>query len=395
MIAENVKLAFSSMVQNKMRTLLSLMGIVIGVASVVAILNLGQSVTDSMLESMAAGGLDMLTITPRGAARETEIFTEEFSDVLMMNDVPGIKTVLPVLSSSAAIRNGQEVLSGESVQGITSAFFEENSLELSDGEFFSAIDNINRRQVVVLGKDLADELFPAGGAVGSYISIFRNQAKSYLVVGVLEEKDATLGVSYNYTAFIPYNTYEQRFRRTDQVSSYIVKVSEDSDPLDVSDDIEEYLDTISGPDYYMLFSPATLVEMANDITGTFTAFLAAIAAISLLVGGIGIMNIMLVSVIERTREIGIRKALGATPGIIRGQFLVESVLLTLSGGLIGILLGSLLSYVVVSASGWNLHISIPAIAISLIFSMFIGIFFGYYPAYKASRLDPIDALSRE
>ena len=394
MIAENVKLAFSSMVQNKMRTLLSLLGIVIGVASVVAILNLGQSVTDSMLESMAAGGLDMLTITPRGAARETEIFTEEFSDVLM-KDVPGIKTVLPVLSSYAAIRNGQEVLSGESVQGITSAFFEENSLELSDGEFFTAIDNINRRQVVVLGKDLADELFPAGGAVGSYISIFRNQAKSYLVVGVLEEKDATLGVSYNYTAFIPYNTYEQRFRRTDQVSSYIVKVSEDSDPLDVSDDIEEYLDTISGPDYYMLFSPATLVEMANDITGTFTAFLAAIAAISLLVGGIGIMNIMLVSVIERTREIGIRKALGATPGIIRGQFLVESVLLTLSGGLIGILLGSLLSYVVVSASGWNLHISIPAIAISLIFSMFIGIFFGYYPACKASRLDPIDALSRE
>ncbi len=394
MIAENVKLAFSSMVQNKMRTLLSLLGIVIGVASVVAILNLGQSVTDSMLESMAAGGLDMLTITPRGAARETEIFTEEFSDVLM-KDVSGIKTVLPVLSSYAAIRNGQEVLSGESVQGITSAFFEENSLELSDGEFFSAIDNINRRQVVVLGKDLADELFPAGGAVGSYISIFRNQAKSYLVVGVLEEKDATLGVSYNYTAFIPYNTYEQRFRRTEQVSSYIVKVSEDSDPLDVSDDIEEYLDTISGPDYYMLFSPATLVEMANDITGTFTAFLAAIAAISLLVGGIGIMNIMLVSVIERTREIGIRKALGATPGIIRGQFLVESVLLTLSGGLIGILLGSLLSYAVVSASGWNLHISIPAIAISLIFSMFIGIFFGYYPACKASRLDPIDALSRE
>ena len=394
MVAENIKLAFSSMVQNKMRTLLSLLGIVIGVASVVAILNLGESVTDSMLESMASGGLDMLTITPRGAARETEIFTDEFSDTLMIN-VSGIKTVLPVLSSIAVMRNGQEILSGESIQGVTSAFFEENSLELSDGSFFTLMDNINRRQVVVLGKDLADELFPVGGAVGSYVSIFRNQAKSYLVVGVLAEKDATLGVSYNYTAFIPYNTYEQRFSRVTQVSNYIVKVAEGSDALSVSDDIESYLDVIAGPDYYMLFSPATMVEMAGEITGTFTAFLAAIAAISLLVGGIGIMNIMLVSVIERTREIGIRKALGATPRIIRTQFLVESVILTLSGGLIGIFMGSLLSYAVVSAFGWNLHFSLPAIAVSLLFSAFIGIFFGYYPAYKASKLDPIDALSHE
>ena len=384
MVLENIKLAFSSMAQSKMRTLLSLLGIVIGVASVVAILNLGESVTDSMLESMASGGLDMLTVTPMGAARETEIFTDEFPDMLMKN-VSGIKAVLPVLSSGAAIRNGQEVLSGQSVQGVTSDFFTENALSLSDGAFFSVWDNINRRQVAVLGKDLADELFPAGGAVGSYISIFRRQAKSYLVVGVLDEKDATLGVSYNYTAFIPYNTYEQRFRRVTQVSSYIVN----------SDDIEAYLDMISGPDYYRLFSPATMVEMADEITGTFTAFLAAIAAISLLVGGIGIMNIMLVSVIERTREIGIRKALGATPRIIRTQFLVESAILTLSGGLIGIMLGSMLSYAVVSASGWNLHISLPAIAVSLLFSMLIGIFFGYYPAYKASRLDPIDALSRE
>ena len=394
MILENIRLAFSSMAQSKMRTLLSLLGIVIGVASVVAILNLGESATDSMMESLSSGGLDMLTITPRGAARETEIFTDEFPDALMRN-VSGIRTTLPVLSSSAFIRNGQEVLSGCSVQGVTSSFFEENALEAYDGAFFTLRDNINRRQAVVLGRDLADELFPAGGAVGSYISIFRRQAKSYLVVGVLENKDATLGVSYDYAAFIPYNTYEQRFRRVSQVSSYIVKVEEGYDPLKVSEDIEAYLDAISGPDYYMLFSPATMVEMAGEITGTFTAFLAAIAAISLLVGGIGIMNIMLVSVVERTREIGIRKALGATPRIIRAQFLVESAMLTLSGGLLGVLLGSLLSYAVVTASGWNLHISIPAMAISLAFSAFIGIFFGYYPASKASRLDPIEALSRE
>ena len=394
MIAENIKLAFSSMAESRMRTLLSLLGIVIGVASVVAILNLGESATDSMLESLESGGLDMITITPFGSARETEIFTDEFPDALMRN-VPGIRTVLPVLSSSASIRNGQEVLQAQSVHGVTSSFFAENSLEAMDGTFFSLMDNINRRQVVVLGNELADDLFPAGGAVGSHISIYRRQAKSYLVVGVLEEKDAALGVSYNYTAFIPYNTYEERFRRVTQVSSYIVKTDADADPLSVSDDIEAYLDVISGPDYYMIFSPATMVEMAGEITGTFTAFLAAIAAISLMVGGIGIMNIMLVSVIERTREIGIRKALGATPRVIRAQFLVESVILTLSGGVLGIAAGSLLSYAVVTTSGWTLHISVPAIAVSLGFSMLIGIFFGYYPAYKASRLDPIDALSRE
>ena len=158
MILENIRLAFSSMAQSKMRTLLSLLGIVIGVASVVAILNLGESATDSMMESLSSGGLDMLTITPRGAARETEIFTDEFPDALMRN-VSGIRTTLPVLSSSASIRNGQEVLSGCSVQGVTSSFFEENALEAYDGAFFTLRDNINRRQAVVLGRDLADELF--------------------------------------------------------------------------------------------------------------------------------------------------------------------------------------------------------------------------------------------
>ena len=140
MILENIRLAFSSMAQSKMRTLLSLLGIVIGVTSVVAILNLGESATDSMMESLSSGGLDMLTITPRGAARETEIFTDEFPDTLMRN-VSGIRTVLPVLSSAASIRNGQEVLSGCSVQGVTSSFFEENALEAYDGAFFTLRDN--------------------------------------------------------------------------------------------------------------------------------------------------------------------------------------------------------------------------------------------------------------
>ncbi|HAP57808.1 MAG TPA: peptide ABC transporter permease, partial [Sphaerochaeta sp.] len=179
------------------------------------------------------------------------------------------------------------------------------------------------------------------------------------------------------------------------VGAYVVKVQEGYDTIEVSDRVTEYLDGIVGTDGYNLFSPASLAEMANQITGTFSAFLAAIAAISLLVGGIGIMNIMLVSVAERTKEIGIRKALGASPSVIRGQFIVEALTLTILGGLLGVALGSLLSYAVTNLMDWSLHLSYASFILAMGFSMFVGVFFGWYPAMKASRLDPIDALNYE
>ncbi len=392
MFFENFKLALKSMWTNKMRTFLSLLGIVIGVGSVVAILNLGQSANDSIMESMEVGGLDMVNVIPSGWSREAT-FDEEFSQNFLVN-IMGIKDVVATVSSTANVRYGQERLS-TSISGVTSDFFEVNKLSLLDGEFFTATDNINRRQVVILGSDVAEELFPAGGAVGKYISIFRTQSKRYLVLGVLEEKDATLGASYNNGIFIPFNTYIQRFRKTSQVSSYTIQVEDGFDATKVADDIDEYLSSITDSDTYTIFSPAQLVDMANQIMTTFSSFLAAIAAISLLVGGIGIMNIMLVSVVERTREIGIRKALGATPKVIRGQFLVESITLTITGGLIGILFGWLISYLIVQYAGWALHFSWLAVILAMAFSTFVGVFFGWYPAMKASKLDPIQALSYE
>ena len=232
-------------------------------------------------------------------------------------------------------------------------------------------------------------------AVGSYVSIFRRQAKRYLVVGVLDEKDATLGSSFNNSAFIPFNTFEQRYMKMSTVSSYTVKILDGCDATAVSDDIDKYLTDLIGSDNYMVYSAASLVEMASEVTSTLSSFLAAIAAISLIVGGIGIMNIMLVSVAERTREIGIRKALGASPKVIRGQFLCEAITLTVLGGIIGILFGAFVSYAIVSIVGWSLHFSIAAVVISLGFSMFVGVFFGWYPAMKASKLDPIESLSYE
>ncbi len=394
MFFENFKLALSSMKTSKMRTFLSLLGIIIGVGSVVAILNLGQSANETIIGSLEVGGIDMINVIPTGWSRSNSKFTEEFSQTFSQN-VDGIKAVLPVVQSTANIRHEKEIVKSAPVLGVTSAYFDENNLTLEDGEFFTSEDNIQRRQVVVLGHDLAEDLFPSGGAVGSHVSLFRTQAKRYLVVGVLEEKDAVMNASYNNNAFIPFNTYDQRFRKTNQVSFYILKTATDYDASEVANSVEEYLTEITSSDDFELFSPAQLVEMANSIMSTFSSFLAAIAAISLVVGGIGIMNIMLVSVVERTKEIGIRKALGANPRVIRGQFLVEAVTLTLFGGFLGIGFGSLLSYVVVHYAGWNLHFSIKAIVIALGFSTFVGVFFGWYPAAKASKLDPIQALSYE
>ncbi|MGE4584222.1 MAG: ABC transporter permease [Sphaerochaeta sp.] len=393
MLFENIKLAFNAMRGSKLRTVLSLLGIIIGVASVVAILTIGASASQSITDSIAVGGLDMITIYPSYGQRSTGIFDEEFSDMLI-RDIDGLEIVLPQNNSNAQVRNGKETINA-SVSGVLSEYGSVLNLEFAEGSFFSAMDNINRRQVVVLGSAIADELFPDGQAVGQYVSLFRNQAKSYLIVGVLESKDATFNLSYNNTVFIPYNTYTQRFARATSVGAYVLKVKSGFDTIEVSDRVTEYLDGIVGTDGYNLFSPASLAEMANQITGTFSAFLAAIAAISLLVGGIGIMNIMLVSVAERTKEIGIRKALGASPNVIRGQFICEALTLTIIGGLLGITVGALLSYAVTNLMDWSLHLSYTSVILALGFSMFVGVFFGWYPAMKASRLDPIDALNYE
>ncbi len=393
MLIENIKLAFAAMRGSKMRTVLSLLGIIIGVASVVAILTIGQSASTSITESIATGGLDMITIYPSFDQRRSGIFDEEFSDTIL-RDIEGISTVLPQSTSSAQVRNGQETMSA-SVSGVLSTYVDVLNLEFAEGTFFTAMDNLNYRQVVVLGSDVADELFPDQSALGQYVSIYRNQAKSFLVVGVLESKDATYNLSYDNTVFIPYNTFSQRFARISGVGTYVLKVADGYQTIEVADRVTEYLDGIVGSDGYSIFSPATLAEMANEITGTFSAFLAAIAAISLLVGGIGIMNIMLVSVAERTKEIGIRKALGASPNVIRGQFIIEALTLTILGGMLGIVLGAFISFAVTNVMDWSLHLSYTSVILALGFSMFVGIFFGWYPAMKASRLDPIDALNYE
>jgi putative ABC transport system permease protein len=395
MFWENIKLALSAMKASKMRTALSLLGIVIGVGAVVAILNLGDSAQANITKSLNAGGTDIISIWTQPNERTQDVFTSEFAQTLK-NSVEGIDQVIPQMMNNGNIRANKKSINARII-GTESLYFDAQNLEFERGSSYSVTQNIDHKEVVVLGNGIAKELFPVENPIGQRVNFILQSGtvKSYEVVGVLAAKEQSYTMSFDNSVFIPFNTFTTKLVNNDVVSSYVVKTNKNFDTIKVSDELNEFLDTSVGNDSYSSFSPAMITTMANEVTSTLSLFLAAIAGISLLVGGIGIMNIMLVSVAERTKEIGIRKALGASPSVIRGQFIVEAVTLTLIGGFLGILFGSLISYAVTNVAGWELALSYNSFIVAVGFSMFVGVFFGWYPAMTASRLDPIEALNYE
>jgi len=393
---------FHSLTSNKVRSGLTVLGIVVGIASVIAMLALGAGSQASIESSIQAAGSNLLTVMPsspgsgdagpRMAASAVESLTREDADALA-----GLGLIAAVAPSSQG--NAQLVADGVNanaqVLGVTSTYATVNGLTLSSGSFVTERDDAAYAQVVVLGATLAEELFGEGvDPVGERV---RSGNMLLTVVGVLEEKGISGFTSVDAAALIPLSTLQRYVSGSEYLTSITLSVTDEEQMTAAEESVEQVLLTrhaISDPDHadFRIQNMADILDTVSTVTSTFTSLLAAIAGISLLVGGIGIMNMMLTTVTERTREIGLRKAIGADDAVISLQFLAESVVLTLIGGIIGIALGWLIAEVGGSLIGISAVLTADAIILAAGVCAFIGIVFGYYPARRAARLSPIDAL---
>jgi putative ABC transport system permease protein len=394
---ENLKLAVQNFARSKMRTFLSALGIVIGVMSVIAITTLGRSATGSIRDSVVGAGLNSITVfagrnAPENVARN---FTLAFADRIA-EEVEGVAAAVPLVSSSFTVSHGKNQLEGIRVMASSPKYAEIYKYSVETGVFLSDENNSGRDSVAVLGAEIASSLFPDGDALGNRVRIFRNQARSFKVIGVMETMADSMGNNFDSQVYVPVSTYDSRLQKIVSVNSYGVTAETGSDVTEVTANLNTWFENLFGEENVVrVMSPAGMADMFTGITTTLNLFLSGVAAISLLVGGIGIMNIMLVSVSERTREIGIRKALGATPGRIQMQFLFEAALLTTMGGIVGIIGGLGLSALAIHLLGWSFSVNLPAVVLAVVFSAVVGIFFGLYPAARASKLDPVNALAYE
>ncbi len=403
--------AMSSVVAHKLRSFLTVLGIVIGVAAVIALMAIGQGAQNEIISSIESLGANLVQISPgfsmsQGGVRgggPTQTLTLEDAEAIE-KQVAHVVNVSPVLQTGAQLIAGSENTSA-SVVGTNSSYRDAFNLELAHGAFFSDYDYDRAAKVVVLGATVAEDLFGEGfDPVGQSIKLNSSIVR---VIGVLKEKGAGLMTNSDSSVFVPLTFVQQTSaqQRTPQgdhiVSSISLSLEDGQYSAEVNAAITELLRTRhrllpAAEDDFFILSTEEIAAQVSSAMNVMVIFLGAIAAISLLVGGIGVMNIMLVSVLERTREIGIRKALGAQERAIWTQFLVEAAFLTLVGGIIGVLLG----YGIASAVGYFVDEITPVVTpdtvtLAVSVSVGIGLFFGFYPAWKASRLNPIDALRAE
>lgn len=407
-IATLIKEAMRSITSNKVRSFLTMLGILIGVGAVIAMMSIGEGAQNSITDSLSALGTQTLYLTPGNFTvnvRNAQNLTND--DVTAVAGLEQVEIAAPVVSSSYTISQSNGKTVNATVYGVVPGYRTVGNYDLKIGSFITQENIDNKEMVAVIGVEIDQTLFGSKNydSIGETIRIM---GQPYRVVGVLDEKGSSnMGLSQDRNVFIPLSTAQSRLmtRQKNSVSQVSIQVKSEYTLEEAQAAIEDLMQDRHGifegnPNDFTVMNVQEILNAVTSIMGTFTLFLGGVAAISLLVGGIGIMNIMLVTVSERTREIGLRKALGAKKGDILAQFLVESSVLSLVGGVLGIIFGLLLAFGIAriaAATGRELHVSInPMIIIgATLFSIAVGLFFGVYPANKASNLEPVIALRSE
>ena len=406
---EPLSTAWIGVATHKLRSILTMLGIVIGVAAVISLMSIGKGASADILSRIEGMGSDLITISPssftvggvKSAAGSVRTLTQEDA-IAIQEQVDYINMVAPTYSTSLQLVVGGENMNSQ-VTGAPPEYQDMQNLEIAYGAFFSDYDYQRGAKVVVLGSEVKETLFGDTDPIGQQIRMGTNIVR---VIGVLESKEGMWGSSPDNAILVPLTAMQQMVAqpRTSQgeriVSSIVLTVSDEEQTDYVVEEITSLLRDRHrlGPnidDDFKIISIQEIAETVSEATGTMTLLLGAIAAISLLVGGIGVMNIMLVSVLERTREIGIRKALGARERDIWIQFLLEAAFLSFAGGIIGVIVGWAVSYMVSATGFMTTLVTADIIILAVSVSVGIGLFFGFYPAWNASRLNPIEALRSE
>jgi len=399
-ISELAKVALRSLVINKLRSFLSMLGIIIGVTAVIAIISIGQGATEMVQETISSLGSGLVTISPgfrggwggRAARSAGNIFTLELGEELK-NKSPDVDELVPSIQSGGLLKYGENSYQA-SIVATASGYENIFNHTIAEGRFLIAEDVDSYRKVVVLGSTVAEELFSNQNPLGKKIIVQMGQRRFiFEVVGVLESKGQVMFFNFDNQVYIPVTTMMKRMTGSKYVNSYSAQATDSKEAIK---QVEFLLaKKLEDPDLYNVTSQEEILETIQQVSSTMILMLAGIAGISLLVGGIGIMNIMLVSVTERTREIGIRKALGAKKKDILIQFLIEALVMSLVGGAVGLILGWAVSVLVSRYGGWTPTLSMFSVVIGIGFSSAVGLIFGIYPAMKAAKLNPVEALRYE
>lgn len=387
MFWESIRMSWENIIKNKLRSVLTMLGIVIGVASIIALITIVQGATASISNEVNSLGVNKIMVNIAGTPMKSGLTGDDIGLISGLGNISGVSPTIAVRTSIAS--NGK-IKEEVAVQGKNEVFFKSDASLLKSGRAISPLDIESKNQVAVIGSDIVKDLFYGVNPLGKELII---NGTAYKVIGTLASSNGFSMNSNNENVVIPYTT-ALRSLGMKSVSSLDVYLKDTNMADKTVVDIKGVLSQAFNyrEDAYTVFNMGDMIESFQDMMSIMSMLLAGIAAISLVVGGIGIMNMMLVSITERTTEIGLRKALGATPNRIQLQFLIESIFLSLIGGLIGLIAGGILAYITAVVIGIIFSISAYTVLLAVGFSAAVGIVFGYMPARKASRLNPIDAL---